>query len=117
MSRSAPRNHASASALAALALLLAWIPLHAGVLAQADPATPGPAPAPHTAAQPVPTPEPAVFIFENRPIATLRATVLGRTPSQRAAAAARRVDALVKSGSAGAVAAEAAAEGDAGPDE
>lgn len=46
---------------------------------------------------------PAVLRFNNRPITTLRATVFGRPPAERAAAAAQFLDRVVQEGTAGTV--------------
>jgi small-conductance mechanosensitive channel len=47
--------------------------------------------------------EPATLRFNNRPITVLRATILGRTPAERAAVAVQILDGLVDSGSPGTV--------------
>jgi small-conductance mechanosensitive channel len=48
--------------------------------------------------------EPAVLRYNNRPIVTLRATILSRTPAERAAGAVNILDGLVQRGSPGLVA-------------
>src|SRR4051812_35184137 len=85
-----------------LAVSLAW---PVALAAQAPPETPALERAVAAAASSAePSEETALLTFSNRPIVSLRARVLGRGPSERAAAAVAALDDLVGSGIAGPVA-------------
>jgi hypothetical protein len=92
-----PTAHRLAAATLAVAVGLSVALAAQGTRTPPEPPLPGAGPSVAAIAQP--SDETATLVFFNRPIVSMRARVLGRRPSERAAAAARVLDDLRRRGS------------------